>query len=173
MDCPETHRDESICPISRPNGKMLFSFWIIIPIRSFLLGHHYPWVFLQNSRLWYMLNLNIDTFLMFSNICRFQWWVFGGVGGWCFFTLPGSDFDQKIVSHLRKAWMNGSIICGGGWCHWGWCQPWYWDLLDFLKIESVCPRFTWNFQQDVRMLQAWRKTISISIIQGFNRFCHS
>ena len=52
---------------------------------SFLLGHHYPWVFLQNSRLWYMLNLNIDTFLMFSNICRFQWWVFGGVGGWCFF----------------------------------------------------------------------------------------
>lgn len=103
---------------------------------SFLLGHHYPWVFLQNSRLWYMLNLNIDTFLMFSNICRFQWWVFGWVGGWCFFTLPGSDFDQKIVSHLRKAWMNGSIICRGG-------------VMPRGVMPAMVLRFAWFFENRI------------------------
>lgn len=51
-----------------------------------------------------------DVFLTFAGSSG----EFSGVGVWCFFTLPGSDFDQKIVSHLRKAWMNGSIIWGGG-----------------------------------------------------------
>lgn len=60
----ETHRDESICPISRPNGKMLFSLWIIIPIRT--QGFETCWI------------PKLMLFWCFSNICRFEWWVFGG-----------------------------------------------------------------------------------------------